>query len=170
VIEAIDVRDLVTQPGASRQHVVRAQLDDLGTELARLRDDVPLRADLLLEALVEGILVSGTVRGELVLRCARCLTEFDQPLSVAVHEMFVVEPDPEADDYPLDPDGMLELDQMVRDVVGVELPFSPLCRADCQGLCPTCGADRNQGGCPGHAEVDPRWAALGQLTSKFDEN
>lgn len=170
MIDAVDVRDIVTQPGASKQHALRARVDDLGTELARVRDDVPVSGDLLLEALVEGILVSGTVRGELVLRCARCLTEFEQPFAVQVHEMFVVEPDADADDYPLDPDGMLPLDQMVRDAVGVELPFSPLCRAECQGLCPTCGADRNRGGCPGHVEVDPRWAELGQLTSMFDEN
>ncbi len=75
--------------------------------------------------------------------------------------MFVPEPDDDTDDYPLDIErGELALDQMVRDALGVELPFSPLCRPDCQGLCPVRGGDRNLGECPGHAEVDPRWAAL----------
>ena len=84
--------------------------------------------------------------------------------------MFVVDPEPDTDDYPLDPEGSLELDQMLRDVIGVELPFSPLCRPECQGLCPVCGGDRNLGECPGHVEVDPRWAALEQLAPMLDEN
>jgi uncharacterized protein len=82
----------------------------------------------------------------------------------------VPEPEPDGDDYPLGPDGSLELDQMARDAIGVELPFSPLCRADCKGLCPVCGGDRNLGECPGHAEIDPRWAALEQLAPVLDEN
>ena len=56
---------------------------------------------------------------------------------------------------------MIDPEQMVRDAVGVELPFSPLCRPDCQGLCPVCGGDRNLGECPGdHPSTDPRWAEL----------
>jgi uncharacterized protein len=49
---------------------------------------------------------------------------------------------------------------MVRDAVVLEMPFSPLCRPDCLGLCEVCGGDRNLGECPGHETTDPRWAAL----------
>ena len=170
MIEPIDVRDLLGRPGASKHHRSAWLLDDLGTELARVRDDVPVEADLLLEALVEGILVSGTLQGTLSLRCARCITEFEQPLSVEVHELFVPEPEDDTDDYPLDPDGEIDPDQMIRDAIGVELPFSPLCRADCLGLCPQCGGDRNLDECPGHVEVDPRWDALQQLAPMLEEN
>lgn len=170
MITRIDVRDLVGQPGASKEHHLEGVVDELGTELARVRDDVPVAGDLLLESLVEGVLVSGTLRGTLALRCARCLKEFERPLTVEVHELFVSEPDEEADEYPLDPEGSIEPEQMVRDTIGVELPFSPLCRPDCLGLCPVCGGDRNLGECPGHAEVDPRWAALEHLAPMFDEN
>jgi uncharacterized protein len=170
VIPAIDVRDLAGQPGASKQHRVASTVEGLGIELARVRDDEPVEGELLLEALVEGILVTGTLRATLALRCARCLTELEQPFEVQVHELFVVDPEPDTDDYPLDPEGSLELDQMVRDAIGVELPFSPLCRPDCLGLCPVCGGDRNRGECPGHVEVDPRWAALEHLAPLLDEN
>ena len=53
-----------------------------------------------------------------------------------------------------------------RDAVLLELPLAPLCRPDCAGLCPTCGADLNEGpcACP-PAEGDPRWAALDALRS-----
>jgi uncharacterized protein len=170
VIEPIDVTDLLGHPGSSRRHRAAWPVEGLGTELAHVRDDVPVDADLLLESLVEGILVSGTVRATLAMRCARCLTGFEQPCTVDVHELFVVDPEPDTDDYPLDPEGLLDPDQMLRDAIGIELPFSPLCRADCQGLCPVCGGDRNLGECAGHVEVDPRWAALEQLTPMLDEN
>lgn len=167
----IDVRDLVGHPGAARSVRLEGTLDDLGTELARVSATEPIAGDLLLESLVEGLLVSGTVTGVVSLRCARCLKDFDQSLSVQLQEMFVPAPDEEGDDYRLDPDGQIDPEQMVRDVVGVELPFSPLCRPDCQGLCPVCGGDRNLGECPGdHPSVDPRWAELDTLLQHMDKN
>jgi uncharacterized protein len=170
-VAPIDVRDLIGQPGASRTVTIEGTLDELGTELARIRDTDPIRGDLLLESLVEGILVSGELAGTVSLRCARCLKAFDQPWSVQLHELFVPEPDEDADDYRLDPEGAIEPEQMVRDAVGVELPFSPLCRPDCQGLCAVCGGDRNLGECPGdHPSVDPRWAELDTLLEHMDKN
>lgn len=169
MIASIDVRDLVGQPGATKEHRLEGPVAELGAELARVRDDAPVSADLLLESLVEGILVSGTLRGTLSLRCARCLQEFDRPFAVEVHELFVGEPS-EDDEYRIDPEGSIDPEQMVRDTIGVELPFSPLCRPDCLGLCPVCGGDRNLGECPGHEEADPRWSALDQLAGSFEEN
>jgi len=66
-------------------------------------------------------------------------------------------------DYELvDGDTALELDQMVRDAVVVGQPVRVLCRPDCEGLCPTCGADRNAEPCDHGDEqvIDPRWEAL----------
>src|SRR5436309_103662 len=60
-------------------------------------------------------------------------------------------------------DEQVDIDQIVRDAIGVEMPFAPLCRPDCQGLCPTCGGNRNLGECPGHVAVDPRFAVLSDL-------
>jgi uncharacterized protein len=161
MIEALDVRDLLGQPGTARQVHVRGTLEDLGTELAGVPADRPLEADLLLESIVEGILVSGRVRATMQLRCARCLKDFEAPLEVEVSELFVTAPDPDGDQYPLDPEGSLEPEQMVRDTVGIELPFSPLHSPDCLGLCPVCGGDRNLGECLGdHPQTDTRWAGL----------
>jgi uncharacterized protein len=157
-LSAIDVRDLVGNPGAFREHTLRGTMEGLGTEVASLREDTPVEGDLLLESVVEGILVSGRLRGTLDLRCARCLKQFERPIEVEVAERFVADPDDE--EYRLEPEGLLEPEQMVRDAVGLELPFSPLCREDCLGLCEVCGGDRNAGECPGHDQIDPRWAAL----------
>jgi uncharacterized protein len=45
----------------------------------------------------------------------------------------------------------------------LELPMAPLCRDDCAGLCPQCGANRNEGDCGCVAPRDPRWANLDVL-------
>ena len=161
-IEPIDVRDLIGHPGVSRLSHVGGTLEGLGTEVATLKPDELVHGDLLLESVVEGILVTGHLDGTFALRCARCLKEFEQPVRVDVHELFSTSPEVDDDDvYPLDAEGWLDPEQMVRDALGLELPFSPLHSPDCLGLCSVCGGDRNLGECPGdHPEIDPRWADL----------
>ena len=106
----IDVRDLLGHPGASRTQSLRDTIEGLGTELARVPDDAPVEAELLLESVIEGILASGRLRGTMALRCARCLKEFSRPFDVEVSgELFTERPDDDSDDYPLDPTGALEL-------------------------------------------------------------
>ena len=61
--------------------------------------------------------------------------------------------------------GVLDLRAWARDALALSVPSSLLCREDCAGLCPVCGADLNQAG-PEHGherEPDPRWAALSEL-------
>ncbi|MGH2709502.1 MAG: YceD family protein, partial [Actinomycetota bacterium] len=150
--DGIDLADLIGHPGAFREVSVTGALQDLGTEVARVREDVPVGGALLLESVVEGILVSGRLEGVLALRCARCLEELDRPFQVEVHELYVERPGPDGDEYELGPDRTLDPDHMIRDAIGLELPFSPLCRDGCRGLCDVCGGDRNLGQCPGHEQ------------------
>jgi uncharacterized protein len=170
-IAPIDVRDLLGNPGVYRREALRGTLDDLGTEVVSVPSDQPIVGEVLLESIVEGVLASGRLSGTFHMRCARCLKEFDAPFEVEVHELFVNEPAEDTDDYPLEAEGFIEVEQMVRDAVGVELPFSPLCTPDCLGLCPVCGGDRNLGECPGdHVEVDPRWSSLEHLFHELDKS
>ena len=60
-------------------------------------------------------------------------------------------------------DDTLDLAPLVRDALVLELPMAPLCRDDCAGLCPQCGANRNEGQCGCVAPRDPRWANLDVL-------
>jgi uncharacterized protein len=176
-IDRIDVHDLLGHPGASRRHDVLGTIEGLATELVAVPDDAPLGGSLLLESVVEGILVSGSIAGTWTLRCARCLTEWTEPFSVEVQELFAGEdqaatdPDDDLDDdvYALVEDE-IDLDQLIRDAVGVEMPFAPLCRPDCLGLCEICGGNRNLGECPGHQAVDPRFAVLAELLPDLPES
>jgi uncharacterized protein len=88
-------------------------------------------------------------------------------LVVDVHERFSDRPPanepPEDDDmYPI-VDDRVDLGPLVRDAIVLELPMAPLCRDDCAGLCPVCGANRNEGDCGCVAPRDPRWANLDVL-------
>ena len=163
-LAVIDVRDLVGHPGISREETLHGTLQGLASELVRVPEDAPVTARLLLESIVEGILVRGDLDGVWVFRCARCLTECDSRFHLRVQELFEVAADPDSDGYALDPDIGLDTEQMLRDAIGVEMPFSPLCRPDCLGLCETCGGNRNLDGCPGHEVADPRLAVLSQLS------
>lgn len=164
--EPIDVSDLTGHPGASREVSVTGTLETLTTEVASVPGEVTAR--LLLESVVEGILVSGQVRGVLSMRCARCLDRVERPLEVQVQELYRDRPDPDGDEYPLEPDGALDPGPMILDALGLELPFAPLCRPDCLGICETCGENRNLGRCPGHEQVDPRWAGLEEVFSRLE--
>jgi uncharacterized protein len=161
-MRAIDVRDLLDNPGAAKTVHVGEAVSGLHTELADVPEDVPIEGDLTLESVVDGIFVHGAVAGRFEMRCARCLKEFDREFDVAMDEVYVRQPGPE-DDYGLTPELTLDPEPMVRDAVVLEMPFSPLCKPDCLGLCPICGGDRNLGECPGHRAADPRVAALDEL-------
>jgi uncharacterized protein len=159
-MDPVDVRDLLGKPGSSRRVQLAEPVEGLATELAQV--PAPVRIDVLLESVVEGILVSGPVSGRMALRCARCLKPFDASFRVDVMELYAAGAAPEDDAYPLG-DGAIDLEPMVRDAVVLSMPFSPLCKEDCLGLCERCGGDRNLGECDCPPAIDPRWGALERL-------
>jgi uncharacterized protein len=134
---------------------------------------VPAGADVSLglrfEAVSEGVLVTGSAVAPLTGECARCLEPVTSTIEVSFQELYLYQPGTtdEKDDGEeryLDGD-LLDLESAFRDAVVLALPLSPLCREDCPGLCPDCGARLAEAGPDhGHGEnVDPRWAALRQL-------
>lgn len=164
-MRAIDVRDLLEHPGSSKTVRVEEPVPGLSTELVEVPQDAPIEGDLTLESVIEGIYVTGSVGGVMAFRCARCLKDFEQDFDVSMQELFVREPGPD-DDYALEPDLRLDPEPMVRDAVVLGMPFSPLCKPDCLGLCERCGGDRNLGECTCGEPVDPRWAGLEGFTEE----
>ena len=61
--------------------------------------------------------------------------------------------------FPYDGDA-IDLEPLFREQFVLAVPFAPLCREDCKGLCPQCGIDRNTGTCSCEPPIDPRLAAL----------
>jgi uncharacterized protein len=118
--------------------------------------------DVTLRAFDGGIEARGSVRAPWVGVCRRCATAVGGELDIAVTERFAVDATAEDDFYPI-ADDAIDLGPLVRDAIVLELPMAPLCREDCRGLCPQCGADRNEGDCSCVAPKDPRWANLDVL-------
>lgn len=163
----LDVRELGRQPGSMRavRRTVPAPAG-LAVELARVAEGTDLLLDLRMEAVVEGVLVSGTVTATVTGECGRCLEPVRSEISVELQELYAY-PD-SATDASADEDEVgrlsgerLDLQPAVRDAIVLALPLSPLCRDDCRGLCSGCGtrwdelpADHT------HETTDPRWAAL----------
>lgn len=164
---SIEVSELLTRPGTSRRLEFTEEITGLGLDMGQVRSD--LRFDLLLESLVEGILVSGHVRGSFVLACIRCLRDFESPFDVAMDEILAYEGQPGAEEgYQITGD-RAHLEPVVRDVVMLAMPLNPLHAPDCKGLCPVCGGDLNEADCGHHAErADLRWEPLAELKKKLE--
>ena len=172
----LDTRELGRRPGSMRtvQRVVAAP-EGFGLDLMGVPPGTDLELDLRLEAVMEGVLVSGRVRTSATGECGRCLDPVTTALEVELQELYAYQddhrggPDSLGDADVEDDVGRLEgdfidLEPRLRDAVLLALPLQPVCREDCPGLCATCGA-RLADLPPEHAheEPDPRWGALAGL-------
>jgi uncharacterized protein len=146
----------------TRQHERRqGEIEGLDCSGSSVPEGATPVADVVLEAVLGGVSVTGAVRAPWAGACRRCLTPASGVLTLAVRELYTDEGDGE-ETYPL-VDHEVDLEPLVRDAVLLELPQAPLCRSDCQGLCPFCGVNRNDEVCGCEAPPDPRWSALDAL-------
>jgi uncharacterized protein len=120
-----------------------------------------------LEAVSEGVLVTGTATAPVSGECARCLEPLASSVEASFQELYGYEPGcTEDDEESAALQGeLLDLEPVFRDAVVLALPLSPLCTDDCPGLCAECGA-RLADARPGHQHGDavlPEWEALRQF-------
>ncbi|HZC26845.1 MAG TPA: YceD family protein [Actinopolymorphaceae bacterium] len=148
---------------------------DLGVEMVGVPEGTDIELDLRLEAVMEGVLVSGTARAPLSGECARCLDPLTSSIEVELQELYVYSDtrsgeSAEDDERRLEGD-FINLEPVVRDAMVLALPLSPLCRDDCPGLCTECGV-RLAAAEPDHHHdaVDPRWAALQGMLDQRQED
>lgn len=164
----VNAAELLRRPGSDRDVSVALAPAELGLTDERLVEGEPIRVRLHLESLSDGIVVDGEVVSVWHGSCRRCLVEVGGELHSEVHELYQSTlTDPDA--FPIEHD-QIDLEPVVREVVQIDLPTVPLCRADCAGLCPVCGADRNLDPCACAEERgDDRWAALDALRRHLDD-
>ncbi|HXP58832.1 MAG TPA: DUF177 domain-containing protein [Streptosporangiaceae bacterium] len=163
-----DTRALGRQAGAAREETRTIPApDNLQVELAGVPAGAEVELDVRLEAVHEGVLVTGTATAPVTGECARCLEPLTSSVEASFQELYHYEPSPEEEDEDvllLDGD-LLDLEPVLRDAVVLALPLSPLCSDDCAGLCPECGVRLAEAG-PGHQHDDavlPEWEMLRQL-------
>lgn len=105
------------------------------------------------------------------LLCSRCLVTFPTALESTWMEKFTdkkeLAVDSEEETIHLITDGKIELNQYVREQLVIHLPYAPLCKPDCAGLCPECGVNKNEQVCSCNSQrIDPRLAKLQDLLAE----
>lgn len=119
----------------------------------------------------QGLPVQVKMEANLTTQCVRCLTDTQQPLSVDFTELYAFSPKQITDSGLILPDDMhIDLEPLLREYMLLEIPISTLCREDCRGLCPICGANLNETDCDHREEeTDPRLSVLKSLLEEDKE-
>lgn len=145
-----------------------------------LRDDEAVQVDRshLTGELIRqdgSVAFTGQIETRARLVCGRCLEPYELPLDLHFDLLYTTRPEEaEPGEHRMDEeqvtrtpfDGVrIDLKSMLSEQVYLELPLKPLCSDGCGGLCPRCGANRNQGacGCPEERAEDPRLRILKDL-------
>ena len=172
-----DTRELGRRPGSmlELQRTVPAP-DDLGDiAVIAIPPGQPIELELRLESVVEGILLTGSAQATASGTCVRCLDpitrrvggRFQELLAYAdraAHHHEVATEDDEDEVYELVGD-FFDLEPVLRDAMVPAMPFQPVCRSDCPGLCSECGIHLAEDPGHHHDQLDPRWAALQDIAT-----
>lgn len=161
--------------GAERRYDLSEEIRSLDQGLEPIS---PLVGSVTLMRTSQGILVTGRLRTRLRMTCHRCLESMDAEVELDLEEEFyplVHSGEASLDDVPeeeydeallIDEHHVLDLSEVIRQGLWLAAPMEALCRADCAGLCPRCGGNRNLGKCLcDEIVVDPRWVVLRTLLS-----
>jgi uncharacterized protein len=168
----INVAPLLKQPLGTRVDIEIAEspIDPRG-ENAGLLDASVVDIDALVHATHTnpGAYLEGSADGHIAAQCARCLVPIDTPVhtdfaeqyyatSPVAHGVGLVEPPLDA--KTIGSDFKVDLTPLLREELILVTPVAALCRPDCAGLCPVCGADLNERPHAHDDVVDIRWSAL----------
>ena len=124
----------------------------------------------------DGVLVTAELAGTESEQCSRCLGDVTIPIELTISEEYMatvdantraaLKPPVDPETFRIDEKHTLDLEGAVQQSWSGALPMQPLCRQDCQGLCPRCGQDLNAAGCSCPPETDERWSALQALAQE----
>lgn len=148
-------------PGTRRHVDISAPIAEMAISDSWVPEGVEVGFSGWVESVIGGAAVRGRIRAPWEGTCRRCLETAGGELDIEVNEICTDEPDADLS-YPIGSD-WLDLEPIVHDACILDLPLAPLCRDDCRGLCPVCGAIRNRETCSCEATADPRWSALAVL-------
>lgn len=165
---------------------LKGHLDETSYTLGEREFSLPsgIDYDLMLTNAGEGILATGILTTHVVGTCDRCLSPAEFDVSGEVDEYYLFE-EPEDtgddDDDELDfslvsADNAIDLSGALLSTLVMETPFVVLCRPDCKGLCPVCGANLNEEDCGHAAQIEEDrlkaspFAVLASLDLDHDED
>ncbi|HEY8459643.1 MAG TPA: DUF177 domain-containing protein [Blastocatellia bacterium] len=126
----------------------------------------------------QDIRLRGEIKAGISAPCDRCLSEVEIPARIPFDLFYApVEPGAPGErelferdlDFGSYENDQIDLDELVLEQLELSLPSRVLCREECRGLCPQCGADLNIEQCECKPQIDPRWRALADLKTKEEE-
>jgi uncharacterized protein len=170
LVTILDLRTIKIRSGEQFHDLREVELEPL--QLAGQRY-IPLpetpEVEIAVSRVTSGRLFELAFRARLVGPCMRCLADAALELPVRAREYHATNPgDSDELTTPYIEDDKLDLSAWARDSLVLDLPDKILCRDDCAGLCPGCGADLNHEACTcGPEEPDTRWAALSELRDRL---
>lgn len=158
----IDVGFLLHQDvGYNRKY----EINEKNVQIAEDLDACDLTGEIQFTRTTAGLYARGKLKVQTPLECVRCLSEFDQKLSAELSELFAFSPDKETDPLLTIPQtGILDMTELVREYLILDIPIQPVCGTECAGLCEICGNPKQDGICEHpEEEIDPRMAVLKSL-------
>ena len=162
----LNLRPILHVPGASLPFDFSLDLSELDFYGERPFAH-PVRVSGSVRNMADALLLEGAAETVLELVCDRCLKPFRQEMRLPVSTLLAeTMEDEENDEIILLDNGEVDLDEVFTTAAVLAMDVKHVCSEDCKGLCPTCGADLNQGPCGCRPEPDPRFAALAQLLDK----
>jgi uncharacterized protein len=147
----VDLREVAGPGGTSKTYSGDTSVAPIRLGPHEYRFSQPVSYEVLAVQAGTGIVLTGSVQAEATVDCSRCLEPFTLPLEGGI-EGFLVEADT-VDSLPDDVDHQVlhedEIDLMpyLRAALAAEAPFAPVHDEACEGICPTCGVDLNEGTC-----------------------
>jgi uncharacterized protein len=151
---AMNVAQLLLSPHGSTR---RFSFEEEAASLAEPSVVAPVRGDCTLMRTGHGILADCRFETALSQECARCLEPATSQVSGRLQEEFLPTVDVrtgsplpgelDADAFPISEDHVVNLGEAIRQHVLMAAPLRPLCRPDCEGLCPDCGQNLNEQRC-----------------------
>ncbi|MBO8159443.1 DUF177 domain-containing protein [Thermosyntropha sp.] len=127
----------------------------------------PAEVYLEVENTGEMFLAKGKLKAKVILECSRCLKESEFPVDIDLYFNIVekgLQGEFTEENVVFFTGDEVDITTYLEEEVMLSLPLQPLCKEDCRGLCPFCGADLNTGACRCQEQnIDPRWEKLKQL-------
>jgi uncharacterized protein len=158
------------------KQIVTGALDATNLDITDLELSAPVTVLLTIDKGVSEIKIDGQVESVAHLECDRCLNDINLPIKgtfSAIASFSTIETsDKDENIIPLSPTvNEIDLTEYIHDTLLLGIPMKIVCREDCKGLCPVCGANRNDTDCQCQtAKPDARWETLTKLTTKITED
>ncbi len=165
----IDVSAILKETGGKMDVDGEAALSDTEFLGETYRFTAPLKIKGHISNNGKSLILNAVCEGEMITECARCMKDITVPINFLIDENLVRagEEASEDDDVIVFEDTQIDLDDIAAACFLMNIEGRYLCRDDCKGLCPECGADLNEGDCGCRTDtIDPRWSALADIINK----